>query len=65
MAKVSVIVPVYNTKVEYLRHCLDCIDGSSISDHDMEVIVVDDGSSVDYSEVKKSFPHLRTSFRIV
>ena len=57
MAKVSVIVPVYNTKVEYLRYCLDSIDRSSISDHDMEVIVVDDGSSVDYSEVKKSFPH--------
>lgn len=57
MAKVSVIVPVYNTKVEYLKYCLGSIDRSSISDHDMEVIVVDDGSSVDYSEVKKSFPH--------
>ena len=57
MPKVSVIVPVYNTKVEYLKYCLDCIDRSSISGQDMEVIVVDDGSSVAYSEVKKSFPH--------
>lgn len=60
MPKVSVIVPVYNTKVEYLKYCLDCIDRSSISGQDMEVIVVDDGSSVAYSEVKEfsTFPLL-------
>ena len=39
---ISIIVPVYNVK-EYLQKCLDSIVGQSF--HDMEVIIVDDGST--------------------
>lgn len=41
MAKVSVIVPVYNTS-GYLRECLDSIIGQTFSD--IEIICIDDGS---------------------
>ena len=51
MPALSVIIPVYNTKIEYLSNCLDSIANSSLID--MEVIVVDDGSTIDYKELKK------------
>lgn len=42
MAKVSVIIPVYNAE-QYLRQCLDSIVEQTLSD--IEVICVDDGSN--------------------
>lgn len=42
MIKVSVIVPVYNTK-EYLEKCLDSLINQSLKD--IEIIVVNDGST--------------------
>ena len=39
--KISVIVPVYNTK-QYLRECFDSILNQSLSD--LELLIVDDGS---------------------
>lgn len=54
MAKISVIVPVYNTKIEYLGECLDSIKNSSFQN--LEVIVVDDGSEIDYKRLMKKYP---------
>lgn len=48
MAKVSVIVPVYNVQ-EYLRQCLDSILVQTFSD--IEVIIVDDGSTDQSREI--------------
>ena len=40
--KVSIIIPVYNTKKEYLEECFDSINKQTY--RDFEVIIVDDGS---------------------
>ena len=42
MARISVVVPVYNVEA-YLRECLDSVAGQSFAD--LEVVMVDDGSS--------------------
>ena len=43
MAKVSVIVPVYNVE-KYLKQCLDSIVDQTLED--LEIVLVDDGSVV-------------------
>lgn len=40
--KVSVIIPVYNTKQEYIRECMSSVLGQVY--RDLEVVIVDDGS---------------------
>ena len=51
--KLSVIICVYNTPKEYLSACLDSITKSTVKDIDggYEICMVDDGSSVDYSDL--------------
>ena len=41
MIKVSIVVPIYNTK-EYLKKCIDSLLDQSLDC--MEIILVDDGS---------------------
>ena len=59
MKKVSIIVPVYNVK-EYLRTCLDSLVGQSLKD--IEIIVVDDGSTDGSSDIvreyEKKYPNI-------
>ena len=42
MAKVSVIIPVYNVEL-YLKQCMDSVVGQTLKD--IEIICVDDGST--------------------
>ena len=42
MAKISVIIPIYNVE-KYLRHCVDCVLSQTFTD--LQVLLVDDGST--------------------
>lgn len=44
MKKISVIVPVYNGE-KYIEGCLKCLHRQGIADADMEIILVNDGST--------------------
>ena len=47
MKKLSIIIPLYNTPKELLIECLEsCKDNDEV-----EVIVIDDGSTIDYKEI--------------
>ena len=52
--KISIIIPLYNTPIDYFRDCLQ-----SISDQGMnkmiEVIIIDDCSTQNYSEIYNDF----------
>ena len=41
--KISIIVPVYNTKKEYLKKCVDSLLNQTMKE--IEVILIDDGST--------------------
>ena len=51
--KLSVIICVYNTDKTYLTECLSSIFSSTLSDY--EVVFVDDGSTVDYSDLLEKY----------
>lgn len=43
MPKISIIVPVYNTKEEYLRKCIESLIHQSLEE--IEIIIINDGST--------------------
>lgn len=51
--KLSVIICLYNTNKEYFEKCLNSVCTSTLKD--FEVIVIDDGSSIDYSEIIEKY----------
>lgn len=51
--KLSVIVCLYNTKTELLDKCLNSVCTSTLDDY--ELLLIDDGSSVDYSEIIEKY----------
>ena len=53
--KLSIVVCVYNTKREYFDACLKSIRESTLKKEDYELLVVDDGSSEDYSEIIEKY----------
>ena len=52
--KLSVIICVYNTKIEYFESCLKSLRSESCGE-DIEICVLDDGSSIDYSELVQKY----------
>lgn len=56
----SIIIPVYNTKVYLIRECLDSLKKITLKKHQYQVIIVNDGSSdkdtINYlSEISEKF----------
>lgn len=62
MPQISIIVPVYNSE-RYLKDCLDSLRGQSFSD--LEVILVDDGSSDTSVEICKDYAREDGRFQVV
>ena len=53
MKMLSIIIPLYNTPKELLSECLE-----SCKDYeDVEVIIIDDGSTIDYREIINNYNH--------
>ncbi|MBO5142222.1 MAG: glycosyltransferase family 2 protein [Clostridia bacterium] len=49
MDKVSVIVPIYNTRIDYLKECLESLQSQSYPN--IEILLVDDGSDKENHEL--------------
>ena len=47
--KLSIIICVYNTDKAFLEECLSSVTSSTLTDY--EIVFVDDGSTVDYSDI--------------
>ncbi len=60
MPKVSVIMPVYNTKEEYLREAIESILNQTYND--FEFIIVNDGSTNNAEEVILSYKYERIKY---
>jgi glycosyltransferase involved in cell wall biosynthesis len=53
--KLSVIICLYNTDTEYFNECLRSVTESTLPASSYEIVVVDDGSTTDYSDVLKNY----------
>lgn len=53
MTKISVIMGLYNTPFDYLEACVKSILGQTLKD--FELIVIDDGSTIEYADFFKNF----------
>ena len=49
----SIVIPVYNTKIDYLKNCFESIKNQTYSHY--EVIIIDDGSSLETKEFLKQY----------
>jgi glycosyltransferase involved in cell wall biosynthesis len=58
MLKVSVVIPVWN-KANLLRLCLDHLNQQTYPKDRYEIIVVDNGSDDQISQVRYDYPHIR------
>lgn len=61
-AKLSIIVPVYNTE-KYLRQCVDSVLNQSLKD--IEIILVDDGSSDKSGEICDEYSKLDARIQVI
>lgn len=62
MAKISVIIPIYNAEV-YLEKCLESIKNQSFTDY--EVLLIDDGSTDNSGKICDVFATKDTRFKVI
>ncbi len=62
MAKISIIIPVYNVE-SYLRECLDSVINQTF--HDLEIICIDDGSTDGSGAILDEYAARDTRFVVV
>lgn len=55
---VSIIIPLYNTPKDYFESCLNSIKEQGFNSKTMEVIIIDDCSTEDYSEIFLNYQDL-------
>lgn len=55
--KISIIIPLYNAPIDYFRDCLQSIADQKM-DKMIEVIIIDDCSTINYSEIYNDFLNL-------
>ena len=60
MPKVSVVMPVYNTKEEYLREAIESVLNQTVSD--FELLIVDDASTKDVGSIIDSYVDERVHY---
>lgn len=60
MPKISIIMPVYNTKKEFFIEAIDSVLSQTYID--FEILIIDDGSTIDYSDVLSSYDDLRIKY---
>lgn len=53
--KLSVIICVYNTALSFLEECLLSIRNSTLREGEYEILAVDDGSEIDYTELFEKY----------
>ena len=53
--KLSIVICIYNTEKEYLVQCLKSIRNSTLKNDEYEIVVIDDGSTEDYSKIIKKY----------
>ena len=62
MAKISIIIPVYNIE-KYLRECLDSVINQTL--HDIEIICINDGSTDNSLEILKEYSQKDSRFILI
>ena len=61
--KVSVLTPIYNHDIKYLRQCLESLSAQTMQE--IEFILIDNGATVKSQEVMSEFEQSDMRFRVI
>lgn len=63
MAKVSLIVPVYNPKEDYFKECIDSLLNQTLDN--IEIIIIDNGATGRNSEIAKEYEQNNSNVKLI